>query len=579
MQNLTITRFHVIIITNQLRRFTMSFKAEDRSIYDLLNDKMYSIPNNQRKYVWNRQNWDELFNDVKLIVESKTSNHFLGSIVLIKENIEDGIKQHFCIIDGQQRISTLTIFLCAIGYHFVENGELDLFNGLTKNLLVWDDRKKPHPIVSENANREIGQLVTRLIEAVEMRTNNGACMSLMSPHELAMDASLSKKIEECFSFFYKALKDEIQFNKNCLVAYKETILAMRYIDVVADNHEDAYTVFEILNARGQPLTDFELLRNYFLKNVKAEEKVIVLEVLDAIESLLESSTELFLKHYITHRYGLKATKNDRPYKVIVGKEKSTDKIKLLNDIFKKAQYYNKIISYDDCNQFERKVFSYFKPRRQQQFRPIVLSLMHQRELKGVDENEYENALRFLYEFFIYFNVIGEQTSNKIEDIVYKYACEIENCFDDTTISMMKSSMSERIPSSIDSLKTSMKNIRYSSKWKVYSGSKKAENVRAILEIIEREHGYTGEFSPENFSIEHVYNDSDSENNSEIGNLILLETKLNEACKSKDIADKIDIYQKSNLYLPKEIDSSTFNMSERTERIIQSIYDIIKELKE
>lgn len=58
----------------------MSFKAEDRSIYDLLNDKMYSIPNNQRKYVWNRQNWDELFNDVKLIVESKTSNHFLGSI-------------------------------------------------------------------------------------------------------------------------------------------------------------------------------------------------------------------------------------------------------------------------------------------------------------------------------------------------------------------------------------------------------------------------------------------------------------------------------------------------------------------
>lgn len=110
-------------------------------------------------------------------------------------------------------------------------------------------------------------------------------------------------------------------------------------------------------------------------------------------------------------------------------------------------------------------------------------------------------------------------------------------------------------------------------------SKKAENVRAILEIIEREHGYTGEFSPENFSIEHVYNDSDSENNSEIGNLILLETKLNEACKSKDIADKIDIYQKSNLYLPKEIDSSTFNMSERTERIIQSIYDIIKELKE
>lgn len=43
--------------------------------------------------------------------------------------------------------------------------------------------------------------------------------------------------------------------------------------------------------------------------------------------------------------------------------------------------------------------------------------MHQRDLKSINEKRYEDALRFLYEFFIYFNVIGEQTSNKIEDVV------------------------------------------------------------------------------------------------------------------------------------------------------------------
>ena len=135
----------------------MGFKAEDRSIYDLLNDKMYSVPTNQRKYVWEQQNWEELFEDVKLVVESKTTNHFLGSIVLIKENIDDGIHHHFCIIDGQQRISTITVFLCAIGYLFVENGDLDLFEGLTKNLQVWDSRKKPFSIVSK-------MLIERLID-------------------------------------------------------------------------------------------------------------------------------------------------------------------------------------------------------------------------------------------------------------------------------------------------------------------------------------------------------------------------------------------------------------------------------
>lgn len=186
---------------------------------------------------------------------------------------------------------------------------------------------------------------------------------------------------------------------------------------LAEYSEDAYTVFEILNARGQPLTDFELLRNYLLKNTSTEEKKDVIESLDEIENLLGANTELFLKHYVMHKYGIKSIKTDRPYKILVKQEKANNTIKFLVDLMQKALYYNRIITYENCNEFEKKVFPFFKPRRQQQFRPIVLSLMHQRDLKSINEKRYEDALRFLYEFFIYFNVIGEQTSNKIEDIV------------------------------------------------------------------------------------------------------------------------------------------------------------------
>ena len=59
----------------------MGFKAEQKTISKLLNDSIYYIPINQRKYVWERENWADMFNDLSLSAEGETP-HFLGSVVL-----------------------------------------------------------------------------------------------------------------------------------------------------------------------------------------------------------------------------------------------------------------------------------------------------------------------------------------------------------------------------------------------------------------------------------------------------------------------------------------------------------------
>ena len=154
----------------------MALVATDSTIYELLNDRMYIVPENQRQYVWNQNNWQELIDDIKLAVEGNPHAHFIGSIVLKEERIDDGIKNHFSIIDGQQRISTLTIALCAIGLIFAEFGEQGLFGGLKKNILVKDIRDIAHPIFSFAANRDIAQLVEQLVEQVELRFSNQEAM-------------------------------------------------------------------------------------------------------------------------------------------------------------------------------------------------------------------------------------------------------------------------------------------------------------------------------------------------------------------------------------------------------------------
>ena len=96
----------------------MSFQATNDFIYNLLSRTLYRIPRNQRKYVWQKQNWEDLFEDVQFVAEledGKDHPHFLGSIVLKNEGRKKGL-QNYIIIDGQQRVITLTIFLLSISY-------------------------------------------------------------------------------------------------------------------------------------------------------------------------------------------------------------------------------------------------------------------------------------------------------------------------------------------------------------------------------------------------------------------------------------------------------------------------------
>lgn len=86
----------------------MSFDAKNTAIRNLFSNNLYRIPRNQRLYVWNKDNWKDLFSDIAFSVENNSS-HFLGSIVLKSEPSTQGLDT-FTIIDGQQRLMTITIF-------------------------------------------------------------------------------------------------------------------------------------------------------------------------------------------------------------------------------------------------------------------------------------------------------------------------------------------------------------------------------------------------------------------------------------------------------------------------------------
>ena len=105
----------------------MAFEAKDYAISDILNKSVFDIPRNQRRYVWKKPHWQDLHEDIVFSI-TETKPHFVGSIVLEGEGKKDGLS-YYTIIDGQQRLTTITIVLLAIMKHFHENDMTDDFLG------------------------------------------------------------------------------------------------------------------------------------------------------------------------------------------------------------------------------------------------------------------------------------------------------------------------------------------------------------------------------------------------------------------------------------------------------------------
>ena len=553
----------------------MSFEANDKKVYDLLKDKMYFMPINQRKYVWNENNWQELIDDLNLVYDEKTKDHFIGSLVLKTEDVDDGIRLHYSIIDGQQRLSTLTILECVVGVLFIRNNDKGKFLRLKELIMVKNRNYEEYPIISEKANKSIFNLVSSVVEMGDSYFNSNK--EIISNDELLSSKPISKPIRECYSYIYKQLENKLT-TVDSIDKYQQIIENVRYIDIIALNNEDAFTIFEILNARGQSLKDFELLKNFMFK-YSEEKKEFYEQVLNGIEQRLGDKTEVFLKHFVMHKYGCKTGKEEkRPYKVIVSAQKGKDQEEFLLDLELKSKYYNKILCAEGCTENEKKIFLFFKTRRQQQFRPLILGLMHQKELGTITFEEYEKALSFLYTFFICYNIIGEENSNKIEDVVYTYSGEFENNFSKTILEKFKKSIMKRLPSKPMFI-NKIKGVGYGGKkWKAYSGARKAENIKAIFELIEREKGTTCEFDGK-INIEHIMPESQSEQNVVIGNLMLLEMEINEKCKDKPLVEKVEYYRESKLFFPQQVAErydyhGEFNIGERTDEIAELLYEIV-----
>ncbi len=560
----------------------MAFEAKDYAISDILNKSVFDIPRNQRRYVWKKPHWQDLYEDIVFSI-TETKPHFVGSIVLEGEGKKDGLS-YYTIIDGQQRLTTITIVLLAIMKHFHENDMTDDFLGTISYLQSKNNSNQDITILNSEYHVSLSSLIRNMIA---LKDKSLFMASFVEANTLSK--TKDKCIGDALRFFYSAIRDDVQQVDNVQKRLREirnAVLDMTAVKIVSSSEEDSYTIFEIFNARGQELAAHELLKNYIMRYIQPTERRDDAKMMwEDMERTVGSSMDKFIKHYATHRFGDTRDKYNSPYQAIQKATHGQNIGELFDDIKLKSEYYSKIIHPDkgedgNCDEIEYAIFDFFRTKRFEQFRPVLLSLIHQRSLGKLSSQKYELTLKYIYNFFVCYTIIGEEKSNKLEDVVFKYARMLEDSYSDELLQEFANNLKRKIPS-YEWFLNAFKNVGWSNHYDLYKGEKNKTRVQIILEVIEL--FVSQAHNAHDFTVEHILPDSDGITNAQIGNLIPLEDALNRSCANKSLTDKCDFYEKSSFTSARGIATrfreKPFDPSKRTEYLAKLMYNNILELNQ
>lgn len=239
-------------------------------IYEILSSDgnfYYTIPKYQREYTWSYREWEALYDDIS----ENDDEYFIGSIICIP--LGDSINPYMEVIDGQQRLTTISLFLTAIYTRLKEHKDYlgeddeDVLPSLRKSL---KSKNSPNEIKLvpqvQNSNRDDFDY---LLNEVGLRKATAP----KHPY-YAM-----RKISRCYNYFLSRIDKEIKGLTGEDVAtfllgkYNKVKQAM-LVKIEVSSHSDAYTLFESLNNRGTPLTAIDLMKNLIMARAESHNLTI-----------------------------------------------------------------------------------------------------------------------------------------------------------------------------------------------------------------------------------------------------------------------------------------------------------------
>ena len=249
------------------------------------NETAFAIPVYQRNYDWAKTQCAQLFKDILAAgADDDQPGHFIGSIVYIHDDVHAvAALQEFTIIDGQQRLTTLTLIYIAIYRHFLAAGEERDAQRIYKTYLINEFAED-----------------TEKLKLKPTDNNKAALAQMMDPKEAVKVSGYSRLIEN-FRFFQSRIDAS-----NVAIVLKG-LSKLIFVNIALDRQKDnPQRIFESLNSTGLELSQADLIRNYILMGLpRKEQEQVFRKFWEPIErnarnlEVNESRVSDFIRDYLT----------------------------------------------------------------------------------------------------------------------------------------------------------------------------------------------------------------------------------------------------------------------------------------
>ena len=243
-------------------------KAESKSLSFVKDVQTFEVPFFQRAYVWKKENWEDLFNDLIRVKQG----HFLGSLILKPiESVGVFTETRVSVIDGQQRLTTLSILIKAIYDFFDESTKKNVLNAIKERLFYKKDEtdstyfiKLKHSKVDRvDYNKVIGSVENELVSTIDFQELENLDVD---------DENSSHKILCCYKYFRERLMecDETLVKDlfNSLISPKNKMLVV----IELDENDREQQIFDTINSAGVRLTSTDIVKNALFQKILEFEK-------------------------------------------------------------------------------------------------------------------------------------------------------------------------------------------------------------------------------------------------------------------------------------------------------------------
>lgn len=534
----------------------MKFTPENKTIKTMFRSyPMMSIPNFQREYSWDKYYYNTFFIDILEGIKQEdkkliNTDYFIGTMVFSGSEKKD---ESIEVIDGQQRLTVITILLSVLTNKFKNIKEEDLAEATFEYIKTKDDYGRPIPKLKSITSYPYFEAYVQSIEKTDV--------------EPATEEEIN--IKQTYNYFESELeemklKGKYDFNENTpykdlLIAIRDQILQMNVISILTEEKDSAYEIFEILNAKGKNLASIDLIKNTIYSKFHADNNAkdkIIESKWEGIKTILRSRNPnigfaTFYRHYWISKY--QKTTNSKLYdsfkKHIKSNKKSYEEF--IEDLSTIAETYMKIVSpnIDDYN--NRKEYDWLiqslkaieKTFGVTQARIALLALFELKSNDKISSKAFKDAVNYIENFIFAYTGVLKNQANIYESRFSKLAIKLresKNKSDTNNIlkEYLYQEFEDRYPQKEEFLSGFVR-LRFSKE-----ESPTNTITKYVLNKISSKLNNSEVYSRDS-SIEHIINEDISNDNTLfIGNLICLESDLNNEASDLAYEEKLEVYKKS-----------------------------------